>query len=795
MATPIMPQNTQEVAQVLDVLEEARKEKKKGAFSVKKTTFIVKHSRRGIQVESWRLQDWDYKRPDLPTYARGFFTTKIPDKKPEIAIRGYDKFFNVGEVRETHWESISAMTQPPYELTLKENGCIIFISGLEDETLLVCSKHSTGDRSDVEISHARAGEDWLAKQLAMIGKTKGELASELHRRNATAVAELCDDSFEEHVLAYSPERAGLYLHGVNLNLPEFTTYPSSAVQEFADQWGFHKTGLIIMNDIGNVKAFLEEKAQSGAYDGRDVEGFVIRCKMSSSPGSTPYRDWFFKYKFEEPYLMYRLWRECTKALIAGRQPKFKKHVAITQEYLIYAQKRLASDPLLGQLYNQNHGIIGLRDDFLKFKNLNGADAASMGECSPVVMAEVARDLIICPVATIGCGKTTIALALTRLFGWGHVQNDDISGKGRPPRFTRAVLDQLKQYAAVFADRNNAQRHERKQIIADVKLQCRTVKLVCLNFRHDEEHINEIRKITQERVIARGDNHQTIHAESNRDKYIGVMEGFINRFEPCNTGVPPDDGFDVVINLNPTASSRANLETVVRQLHLYFPNVVKEVPSANELYAAMEVALAYKPNFHHSIPDRSNKKTGLPQQATLHTTQPRAKKRQLQYLAVDIPTATINALLEDTFQGSQTESSQFYNRLRQTRRVQEKFHVTLMHRAMSQKYPKLWTRYAHLHEAAGGGDEKLGQCELLLERVVFDDRVMAIVVRLIDSEHIWECANDVAHITVGTRDDFVKPKESNILLGKWLKGGVTEGSIGEWVFQNPPTIQGDVRGVL
>jgi tRNA ligase len=37
--------------------------------------------------------------------------------------------------------------QGPYELSVKENGCIIFISGLEDETLL-CSKHSTGVRQD-----------------------------------------------------------------------------------------------------------------------------------------------------------------------------------------------------------------------------------------------------------------------------------------------------------------------------------------------------------------------------------------------------------------------------------------------------------------------------------------------------------------------------------------------------------------------------------------------------------------------------------------------------------------------
>lgn len=72
--------------------------------------------------------------------------------------------------------------------------------------------------------------------------------------------------------------------------------------------------------------------------------------------------------------------------------------------------------------------------------------------------------------------------------------------------------------------------------------------------------------------------------------------------------------------------------------------------------------------------------------------------------------------------------------------------------------------------------------------------MAIVVRLVDNEGKWECVNRVAHVTVGTRDDSVKPKESNDLLAKWIEEGA-KGSIGEVVFANKPTIKGDVRGVL
>ncbi|KAF4962077.1 hypothetical protein FSARC_9811 [Fusarium sarcochroum] len=793
MSAPYIAQDVQAVSGLVRALDNARKEKRKGGFSVKKTTFDVKGSSDGIQVDSWRMQDWDYKRRDMPTYARGLFTTKTRRNEPEIAVRGYDKFFNTDEVHETKWENIFTRTQGPYELTLKENGCIIFIAGLEDDTLIVCSKHSTGDRDDIQVSHASAGEKRLEQQLAAVGKTKADLARELRKRNVTAVAELCDDKFEEHILAYGPDKAGLYLHGINLNLPQFATYPSQFVQEFADQWAFRKTGLITMDDIHQVKSFLEEVAETGAHDGRDVEGFVIRCKMTHDPSKLPYRDWFFKYKFEEPYLMYRQWRECTKALIAGKQPKFKKHTTITEEYLLYARRRLAADPRLGKDYNNNHGIIALRDDFLNFKNINGADAANVGELDPLIMPEVTSDVILCPIATIGCGKTTLAMGLSHLFGWGHVQNDNISGKGRPPRFTKMVLDELKDHAAVIADRNNAQRHERKQIITDVKLQHSTAKLVCLNFKHDEESIDEIRRVTQERIIARGDNHQTIHAASDKDKFIGVMEGFINRFETCNPHTRPDDGFDVVIDLDPAVGSRQNLETVVTQLHKFFPNLIKEIPSPEAIDGAIDYALGYKPDFRHDIPDRGRKNNQQQQQ-------PKAQKpRKLEYMSVGIPTQEVNSALDRAFQGTPSSTSRLYTQLKQTRRVQPKFHVTLLHKAGSKDHPELWQKYTALQkeaEAAGNPEGKVGECDVMLERVVFDERIMAVVVRLADQDDQWQCVNRVAHITVGTRDDSVKPKESNDLLAKWLEvGSSPETKIDEVVFTDRPTLKGTVTPVL
>ncbi|KAI0421111.1 RNA ligase-domain-containing protein [Xylaria grammica] len=789
---PYCEQDPRQNSQLVRGLSDSTSKAKTG-FKVKKTTFKIPGSPDGISVDSWRFQDWDYKKPNLPTYARGLFTTRNRRNDHEIVVRGYDKFFNVGEVSDTKWENIKLKTRGPYELTLKENGCIIFISGLEDETLLVCSKHSTGDRSDVEVSHASAGERWVNKQLATIGKTREEFARELRRRNVTAVAELCDDDFEEHILAYGPDKAGLYLHGVNINIPEFMTYPSHLVQQFADEWGFRKVGLKSFDDIDTVKNFLEQVAESGAHEGRDVEGFVVRCGISSDAEQTQYNDWFFKYKFEEPYLMYRQWRECTKALIAGKPPKFKKHAKITEEYLLYARKRLANDPKLSRLYNQNHGIIALRDEFLAYKNMKGSDAANFENAFGNDTSSVSSDVVLVPIATIGCGKTTVGVALTHLFGWGLVQNDNIQGKNRPARMVQAIMSLLMEHPVVISDRNNSERREREQIIKDILMQHKNARLVALNFAHGD--VDEVRRVTRERVLKRGDNHQTIQAATDENKVIGIMENFISRFQPCNPDSSPDDGFDFIIDLDPAQGSRENVEKVVTELHKKYPLLIPNVPSAEDLDAAVKGAIEdYTPGMKHTIPDRTSKREQ--KRAEAQKSHDPKKKKQLEYMAISIPAKEVNVTLESAFKGVDPPTQRFYKQLQQSRRIQALFHVTLMHRATSRQDPELWQRYTALAAESQSVDGKVGECEVMLERVVFDDHIMAIVVRLLDPDEKWTCFNKIAHITVGTRDDSVKPKESNDLLARWLNvGSGGDTGIGERIFEGKPTLKGTVRGVL
>lgn len=50
------------------------------------------------------------------------------------------------------------------------------------------------------------------------------------------------------------------------------------------------------------------------------------------------------------------------------------------------------------------------------------------------------------------GKTAVSVALKHLFGFGHVQSDDIQAKKPAPLFLKNVADELKTHDVVIADK-------------------------------------------------------------------------------------------------------------------------------------------------------------------------------------------------------------------------------------------------------------------------------------------------------------------------------------------------------
>lgn len=103
----------------------------------------------------------------------------------------------VGEVASTSWESLAARTTGPYEVTTKENGCIIFAAALAGD-LVVTSKHALGPAKNSTVnpdgttkpSHAQKGEEWVDRHLKSVGKTRQDFVKFLEKHDVTAVFEV-----------------------------------------------------------------------------------------------------------------------------------------------------------------------------------------------------------------------------------------------------------------------------------------------------------------------------------------------------------------------------------------------------------------------------------------------------------------------------------------------------------------------------------------------------------------------------------------------------------------------------
>ena len=184
------------------------------------------------RLHSWRMSEFMYHKDPcpLPTLARGLFTlseVSSGDKHSEaklrgiakspIIVRGYQKFFNLGETHTTSLNWLESANIGPFEVTKKENGCIVFASAVRSPksqpggsiifpddpnytdapVLVVTSKHAMDKSltSSSGSSHAQVAYTWLIRHLIRHGRTMEDFAAWLFARAVTAVFEVCIGCF------------------------------------------------------------------------------------------------------------------------------------------------------------------------------------------------------------------------------------------------------------------------------------------------------------------------------------------------------------------------------------------------------------------------------------------------------------------------------------------------------------------------------------------------------------------------------------------------------------------------
>ncbi|KAJ7255821.1 RNA ligase-domain-containing protein [Mycena haematopus] len=748
-----------------------------------------------VSIASWRMAEHKYflVPSPFPTLARGTFSLKQPDGQYRIIARGYDKFFNVGEVGWTTWAALESHTTAPYTLSLKSNGCIIFIAALTPEKLLVTSKHAMGPAKGVKkLSHADAGERWVRKYLAEKGRAESDLAGVLWEENWTAVAELCDDSFEEHVLAYPAEMTGLHLHGLNESTKAFKTQPHAVVDAFAEEWGFIKTASTELPTIEAVREFTAEVGKTGAWNGVPVEGFVVRTQVGSPPSTSssrstppypPGSSFFYKVKFDEPYMMYRDWREVTKTLLGMRSkakgqgkdgmsvdalPKTKMRRAETKLYARWVIEEIRRDPAAFAEYNDNKGIVAVRERFLAYLASEEGKKAlqsnspeksrgkAWGKAPDKTQEKTYEKTIIVPVAIPGCGKTAVAVALAHIFGFGHTQSDDVKAKKPAPVFIKNVTDLLKKHDVVIADKNNHLKQHR-QALRDANPGAR---LLALNWAIDDQPPAAVHRICADRIQQRGANHQSLRPNET-GVHENVLWTFLHKAEPLAPN-EVDDVVEMELAEGLEATVRRAVNECVRVLGL-------PAPEPAELEAALDRARAYEVEPTTKRPDLSP---------------PTGKEKH--YFAF-LPEVALEPLLAPVL-----ANVPFWGALLGAGRVTKRPHVTLVHwRALESNDEDAAATQAFWARCKALSD--MGRAPLFrvrLGHVVWTDRVMAVTVDEVElaeeagvpgqpgAEFVAQLPEEAKrrlHITVGTAG-AARAVEAMGMVESWRKEPATAQSI-------------------
>jgi tRNA ligase len=195
--------------------------------------------------------------------------------------------------------------------------------------------------------------------------------------------------------------------------------PQDIVDAFAEEWGFIKTRSLVVNTIKEVRDFTSHIGKIGEWEGEAVEGFVVRTHVTkpsieNNKGKSPYApgsSFFFKVKFDEPYMMYRDWRELTKKLLstsgvlkASALSKGKMKRKETKVYVKWVIEEIRKDRKQFEGYTKGHGIIATRERFLKwYEERKASGNLEEGGDEKAVVESTNGKVIIAPIAVPGCG--------------------------------------------------------------------------------------------------------------------------------------------------------------------------------------------------------------------------------------------------------------------------------------------------------------------------------------------------------------------------------------------------------
>ncbi|MDW9478987.1 AAA family ATPase [Sinorhizobium meliloti] len=226
---------------------------------------------------------WD----DVVVKARGLF---LDGETSEIVARGYDKFFNIGELESTQVDVLAETLRFPVTVYLKENG---YLGNLGYDA-----------RNDVPLVASKSTPDgdfagWFRDILAdKVSPTSFErLRRYLRDTESSMTFEVIDPVNDPHIIEY--DEANIVLLDVVRRATDFRKASYETVKEVGDYFGLDvkQRAMRLENKIQFLAWYRKAEKQGLAhtFNKKPVEGFVIEDASG------------FMTKWKAPY--YRFWKQ------------------------------------------------------------------------------------------------------------------------------------------------------------------------------------------------------------------------------------------------------------------------------------------------------------------------------------------------------------------------------------------------------------------------------------------------------------------------------------------------------
>jgi len=320
--------------------------------------------------------------------------------------------------------------------------------------------------------------------------------------------------------------------------------------------------------------------------------------------------------------------------------------------------------------------------------------------------------------------------------------------------------------------------------------------------------NEIHRICSDRIIGRGENHQSLRPVETGEHEV-ILVRFFSQYEPYEPAfnAASDGKFDDTIEMNVAWDFETSIKHVIEELLKIGDVLGVYRPNQEQLEQAMEKTLGYKPSIikemHLEGLNSSSKGGGTSKGARYHGIA----------VEVDLP-----SLLDDFFSSRSDLSSTdkaFYDLLKKNDRIEKKPHVTLVHErelelakdgsnAADVEYATmLWERCKAVE--ARWGEDAVQVTLTLGPLLVWDGQAMSIQVSDVQyggsdvKKEDMPCdkRKNSYHITVGTLNQDIRPVEGKFLLENAMKGENLRKAGKPLVIEKMDTVEvkGRVRGLF